>query len=621
MNESDSPAQAMAPRVLPALLDSWTGLPVRGLFLDRLEQALLGATRGGAAFAVMIMEFKFSGEAAGSGAPEKMTRSPSKSRNGSPAQRANRTRSRASATGILPASCSERRPRMASGSSQRRSPPRCARRCRSTAARPDRISYGMALYPDNGVDSKALLRNAQRGIEQARRTADGIEIFPDAAPAAGNELPPAFLRFKDALDNHELLPHYQPKVDLATGAVTGRRSAGAVAEPPVRAAHARPVHGGGERTSAISTISLAILELALDQAALWSAKGIELPIAVNFSARVLGENDSAKRIIHAVERRGSNPSVRCWTWTWGADIRTVPGSRGPERVADRRHPHRHRRVRFHPGIAARSAGRRHFRHQDRPRVRDASRSRQPRCRHREIDRGPGERTRGGGRRNRHRTARHLDHADRTGLRLRSGFRHRPSDQRSGAGQWLEHWKASRRQGPAARRNFTTLSSCPSDSGIRSGTVGERDQILTVSMRISGICQEQAGRYGPLSRRHDRIIPASTARHPIPGFPTQSRAAARCRVGPRAICSPGGIFGASAARGTQASHDGAEDTENEMSGEDLMTDTVKYLLDEARIPKPGTTSWPTCPRRRRRCCIPARCSRSGPTTWRRCSRWR
>ena len=41
----------------------------------------------------------------------------------------------------------------------------------------------------------------------------------------------------------------------------------------------------------------------------------------------------------------------------------------------------------------------------------------------------------------------------------------------------------------------------------------------------------------------------------------------------------------------------------------------------RCPGSGTTSSPTCPRRRRRRCTRAPASRSAPTTWRRCSRWR
>ena len=50
----------------------------------------------------------------------------------------------------------------------------------------------------------------------------------------------------------------------------------------------------------------------------------------------------------------------------------------------------------------------------------------------------------------------------------------------------------------------------------------------------------------------------------------------------------------------------------------MTDTVKYVLDESRLRRPGTTSRPTFRHRRHPSSTRAPANRSGRTTWRRSS---
>jgi hypothetical protein len=52
----------------------------------------------------------------------------------------------------------------------------------------------------------------------------------------------------------------------------------------------------------------------------------------------------------------------------------------------------------------------------------------------------------------------------------------------------------------------------------------------------------------------------------------------------------------------------------------MSTPTKFLLDESRMPRHWYNIMADLPVPRRRRCTRARCSRWGPTTWRRCSRW-
>src|SRR6185436_5150293 len=81
----------------------------------------------------------------------------------------------------------------------------------------------------------------------------------------------------------QLSLHYQPKVSLATGRVTG-------AEALIRWQH--PVRGRvfpdvfipmAESTSLIHPLTSHVLELAVHQAKTWAERGTPIPIAVNLS--------------------------------------------------------------------------------------------------------------------------------------------------------------------------------------------------------------------------------------------------------------------------------------------------------------------------------------------------
>ena len=84
------------------------------------------------------------------------------------------------------------------------------------------ISIGISLSPDDGVDAATLLKNAGAALSHVRRHGgNGSEFFTsdmhDSALsrlALENEL-------RRALERSEFELYYQPKVDMATGEMTG----------------------------------------------------------------------------------------------------------------------------------------------------------------------------------------------------------------------------------------------------------------------------------------------------------------------------------------------------------------------------------------------------------------
>jgi len=103
---------------------------------------------------------------------------------------------------------------------------------------------------------------------------------------------------RDALERNELVLHYQPKIDLKSGAITG-------AEALIRWQH--PERGLilpdefislAERTGLIKPITDWIIETAVKQSKVWRNLGYELKIAVNVSARSF---QSSERLVDRID--------------------------------------------------------------------------------------------------------------------------------------------------------------------------------------------------------------------------------------------------------------------------------------------------------------------------------
>jgi EAL domain-containing protein (putative c-di-GMP-specific phosphodiesterase class I) len=80
----------------------------------------------------------------------------------------------------------------------------------------------MSVYPDDGLDAATLLKNADTALYQAKE--HGGKDFQFFKPAMNVR---ALVRqsieesLRSAQERHELTLHYQPKINLRTGAITG----------------------------------------------------------------------------------------------------------------------------------------------------------------------------------------------------------------------------------------------------------------------------------------------------------------------------------------------------------------------------------------------------------------
>jgi diguanylate cyclase (GGDEF)-like protein len=144
-------------------------------------------------------------------------------------------------------------------------------------------SIGIALAPEHGDDRTTLLRRADIAMYRAKQRSTGIELFELEHEQLSRDHIKLAGELRHAIDNDELVLHYQPKAQLKDGRV------GCV-EALVRWQH--PSRGllppdaflpFGERYGLMRQITRSVLELALRQQLAWREGGINVMVAVNLS--------------------------------------------------------------------------------------------------------------------------------------------------------------------------------------------------------------------------------------------------------------------------------------------------------------------------------------------------
>lgn len=148
------------------------------------------------------------------------------------------------------------------------------------------VSIGISIFPGDGEDAETLLKNADAAMYHAKENGrNNYQFFTQDMNDRAVERQSLEGSLRQALARQEFVLHYQPKVNLETGAITG-------VEALIRWLH--PVRGLlspeqfvpiAEDSGLIVPIGQWVLREACRQAQAWQNAGLRpTPIAVNISA-------------------------------------------------------------------------------------------------------------------------------------------------------------------------------------------------------------------------------------------------------------------------------------------------------------------------------------------------
>src|SRR3954454_15643905 len=145
-------------------------------------------------------------------------------------------------------------------------------------------SIGLALCPEHGRDVTTLLQRADVAMYDAKRSQGRIKTYATERDPYSPARLSLLGELRRAIEQDELVLHYQPKISLEAGRVTG-------VEALVRWEH--PEHGLlqpdqfvplAERTGTIAHLTRWVLDTALRQCAEWREEHPELTVAINVAA-------------------------------------------------------------------------------------------------------------------------------------------------------------------------------------------------------------------------------------------------------------------------------------------------------------------------------------------------
>jgi diguanylate cyclase (GGDEF)-like protein len=172
-------------------------------------------------------------------------------------------------------------------------------------------SIGVSLYPQDGEDFDTLLGHADVAMYRAKDLGRGTYQFFTPAMSAGlKQRVEMESQLRRALDRSELHLAFQPKVDLASGAIAGAEVLLQWSHPELGIVPPASFIALAEETGLIVPIGEWVLRSACAQAKAWIDAGLPpLAIAVNVSARQFLHHDIVALVETVLEQTGLPPGL------------------------------------------------------------------------------------------------------------------------------------------------------------------------------------------------------------------------------------------------------------------------------------------------------------------------
>jgi diguanylate cyclase (GGDEF)-like protein/PAS domain S-box-containing protein len=167
-------------------------------------------------------------------------------------------------------------------------------------------SIGISVYPGDGEDAETLIKNADTAMYHAKeRGRNNFQFFKAEMNLKAVERQSLEGSLRRALEREEFLLHYQPKVNLDTGEITGVEALIRWQHPDrglVPPSQFVPI---AEDCGLILQIGRWVLREACRQARAWQNAGLPpLPIAVNVSAVEFRDMGFAERVRTVLSETG-----------------------------------------------------------------------------------------------------------------------------------------------------------------------------------------------------------------------------------------------------------------------------------------------------------------------------
>lgn len=170
-------------------------------------------------------------------------------------------------------------------------------------------SIGIAIYPDDGVDSEILIKNADTAMYHAKASGrNNFQFFTPDMHARAYELLSMEAELRMAITRNEFMLHYQPKISVATGKVTGMEALIRWKHPEKGLVPPGLFIPVAEECGLIIEIGEWALREACTQNKKWQELGLlYVPVAVNISALQFHAGSLNNMVMQTLHDTGLSP--------------------------------------------------------------------------------------------------------------------------------------------------------------------------------------------------------------------------------------------------------------------------------------------------------------------------
>jgi len=167
------------------------------------------------------------------------------------------------------------------------------------------VSIGIAMSPT--VEPEDLLRCADTAMYVAKSRHDSVAVYETSMDSGRAERLALVADLRVALVHapHQFALHYQPKIDLATGAVVSAEALARWHHPTLGILSPDRFIPLAEATGLIDELTMLLVTSALTECAAWRRRGHAVTVAVNLSARNLANATVIAHIAAAIAATGA----------------------------------------------------------------------------------------------------------------------------------------------------------------------------------------------------------------------------------------------------------------------------------------------------------------------------
>ncbi|MBC7560228.1 MAG: EAL domain-containing protein [Dermatophilaceae bacterium] len=166
------------------------------------------------------------------------------------------------------------------------------------------VSIGIAMSPT--VAAENLLQCADTAMYVAKSRRESVVVYETSMDSGRAERLALVADLRVALENapRQFVLHYQPKIDLATGAVVSTEALVRWHHPALGTLSPDTFIPLAEATGLIDQLTMHLVTAALTECAAWHRRGHPVTVAVNLSARNLANANVIEHIAQAITASG-----------------------------------------------------------------------------------------------------------------------------------------------------------------------------------------------------------------------------------------------------------------------------------------------------------------------------